>query len=76
MLESRFEARQGDRVARMVGRDQELALLLERWRQAKAGEGQLVLLTGRVCPIVCVSARRSEDWGTPHVPVGRLNRRE
>ena len=30
----------------MVGRDQELALLVERWRQAKAGEGQFVLLTG------------------------------
>ena len=30
----------------IVGRDQELALLLERWRQAEAGEGQVVLLTG------------------------------
>jgi predicted ATPase len=30
----------------MVGRDQELALLLERWEQAKAGEGQAVLLVG------------------------------
>ena len=30
----------------MVGRDQELALLMERWRRAKAGEGQFVLLTG------------------------------
>ena len=30
----------------MVERDQELALLLERWRQAKTGEGQVVLLTG------------------------------
>ncbi len=30
----------------MVGRDQELALLLERWTQAKAGEGQAVLLVG------------------------------
>ncbi len=30
----------------MVGRDQELALLLERWAQAKAGEGQGVLLVG------------------------------
>ena len=46
LVESRFEARQGDRLAQMVGRDQELALLVERWRQAKAGEGQLVLLTG------------------------------
>ena len=30
----------------MVGRDQELALLLERWARAKAGEGQGVLLVG------------------------------
>ena len=33
-------------MAPLVGRDQELALLLERWRQARRGEGQLVLLTG------------------------------
>ncbi len=45
-LESRFAARQGDGVAPIVGRDQELALLLERWRQARTGEGQLVLLVG------------------------------
>jgi class 3 adenylate cyclase len=43
----RFEARQaGSRLAPLVGRDQELALLLERWRLARGGEGQLVLLTG------------------------------
>ena len=45
-LESRFAARQAGGVAPLVGRDQELALLLERWRQARGGEGQLVLLTG------------------------------
>jgi class 3 adenylate cyclase/tetratricopeptide (TPR) repeat protein len=45
-LESRFAARRTGRVAPVVGRDQELALLLERWRQAESGEGQLVLLTG------------------------------
>ena len=45
-LESRFDARQTEELAAMVGRDQELALLLERWRQAKSGEGQMVLLTG------------------------------
>ena len=44
--ESRFEARQRGQLGAIVGRDQELALLLERWRQAKAGEGQVVLLTG------------------------------
>ena len=43
---SRFEARHGSTPLPMVGRDQELALLLERWRQAEAGEGQGVLLVG------------------------------
>jgi predicted ATPase/class 3 adenylate cyclase len=45
-LESRFEARSGPSLLPMVGRDQELALLLERWVQARAGEGQGVLLVG------------------------------
>jgi predicted AAA+ superfamily ATPase len=30
----------------IVARDQELALLMERWRQVKSGEGQVVLLSG------------------------------
>jgi class 3 adenylate cyclase/tetratricopeptide (TPR) repeat protein len=45
-VESRFDARQAAGVTAMVGREQELALLTERWRQAQAGEGQMVLLTG------------------------------
>ena len=45
-LESRFAARQGGGVAPLVGRDQELGLLLERWRQARSSEGQVVLLSG------------------------------
>jgi class 3 adenylate cyclase/predicted ATPase len=44
--ESRFAMRASGRLLPIVGREQELALLLERWRQAGAGEGQLVLLTG------------------------------
>jgi class 3 adenylate cyclase/predicted ATPase len=43
---SRFEARSGPSLSPMVGRDQELALLQERWGHAKAGEGQAVLLVG------------------------------
>ena len=43
---SRFAARQGGALTPIVGREQELALLLERWRQAQTGDGQLVLLTG------------------------------
>jgi class 3 adenylate cyclase len=43
---SRFEARRSGRPPPMVGRDRELALVLERWRRAAAGEGQAVLLVG------------------------------
>ena len=44
--ESRFEARLSGAVGEMVGRDHELGLIMERWRQAQGGDGQLVLLTG------------------------------
>ncbi len=43
---SRFEASHGAALTRFVGREQEVALLLERWRRAKDGEGQVVLLSG------------------------------
>ena len=36
--ENRFEALRATRTP-LVGRDEELALLLRRWQQAKAGEG-------------------------------------
>lgn len=45
-VESRFEARSSGTVAEMVGRDHELGIMLDRWRQSKSGEGQLLLLTG------------------------------
>ncbi|WP_280152229.1 AAA family ATPase [Piscinibacter sp. XHJ-5] len=44
--DSRYEARRGSDVTPMVGRDQELALLLGRWALARSGEGQAVLLAG------------------------------
>ncbi len=45
VLASRFEGR-ADALQPMVGRDHELGLLLERWSQAGADEGQAVLLVG------------------------------
>jgi class 3 adenylate cyclase/predicted ATPase len=45
-VQSRFEARATGAISTMVGRDNELALMLERWEHAKAGRGQLVLLSG------------------------------
>ncbi len=44
--EGRFEALHGMRLMSLVGRDQELALLLECWRRAKGGRGQVALLSG------------------------------
>jgi predicted ATPase len=43
--ESRFEALRTARTP-LVGRDEELALLQRRWRQAAAGEGCVVLVSG------------------------------
>src|SRR5262249_28049796 len=45
-IESRFEARQAHGMTPLVGRDEELHLLLRRWQQAKAGEGRVVLISG------------------------------
>lgn len=45
-LESRFSARSAKGILPLIGRDQELALILDRWTQVKSGEGQMVLLTG------------------------------
>jgi class 3 adenylate cyclase/tetratricopeptide (TPR) repeat protein len=45
--ESRFDAhRSGSDLTPLVGRGEELDLLLRRWSQAKDGEGQVVLLSG------------------------------
>ncbi|MFO1049382.1 MAG: adenylate/guanylate cyclase domain-containing protein [Geminicoccaceae bacterium] len=44
--DSRFEARRSGLLLPMFGREQELGLVLERWRRARAGEGQAVLLVG------------------------------
>jgi predicted ATPase/class 3 adenylate cyclase len=44
-VESRFEALRSGTTP-LVGRDEELDLLLRRWKQAKTGEGRVVLLSG------------------------------
>ena len=44
--EGRFEALHGSGLTDLVGREEELELLLRRWSKAKTGEGQVVLLSG------------------------------
>jgi hypothetical protein len=44
--EGRFEALHGGGLTELVGRDEELELLMRRCSKAKTGEGQVVLLAG------------------------------
>ena len=45
-VESRFDALHAGALTELVGREEELELLLRRWSKAKGGEGQVVLLSG------------------------------
>jgi class 3 adenylate cyclase len=44
--ESRFDALHTGGLTPLVGREEEMELLLRRWSKAKGGEGQVVLLSG------------------------------
>ncbi|MCK5366639.1 MAG: AAA family ATPase, partial [Gammaproteobacteria bacterium] len=45
-VQGRFEAVHRTGLTAFVGRDQEIALLMERWQAAKEGDGQIALLSG------------------------------
>jgi class 3 adenylate cyclase len=44
--ESRFEALHASGLTALVGREEEIELLLRRWSRTKTGEGRVVLLSG------------------------------
>jgi class 3 adenylate cyclase/predicted ATPase len=46
VVASRFEALRGSALSPLVGRDEEIELLLRRWARAEAGDGQVVLISG------------------------------
>jgi DNA-binding winged helix-turn-helix (wHTH) protein/predicted ATPase len=46
VVASRFEALHGSELTPLVGRDEEIDLLLRRWARAKAGDGQIILVSG------------------------------
>jgi len=57
--ESRFAATRAALLTPFVGREQEISLLLDRWRLASEGEGQVVVLSGeagigksRICEVL------------------------
>jgi class 3 adenylate cyclase len=45
-VESRFEALHASGVTELVGREEELEIIMRRWSKAKRGQGQVVLLSG------------------------------
>ena len=45
-VESRFDALHATGLTDLVGREEELEILLRRWSKAKSAEGQVVLLSG------------------------------
>ena len=67
-VEDRFEAAHGRSAAALVGRESELALLLERWRHAAEGEGQVIVLSGEpgVGKSRIARTLRSQLEGTAH----------
>jgi predicted ATPase/class 3 adenylate cyclase len=68
-VESRFEALHGSVLSPLVGRDEEIDLLLRRWARAKAGDGQVVLVSGEPgigkSRIVAALAQRLQS--EPHI---------
>ena len=69
--ESRFDALRGRHLIPLVGREEELHLLLSRWRRAADGEGQVVLLSGEagIGKSRLVQALRAELAGQPYTPL-------
>jgi class 3 adenylate cyclase len=45
-VESRFEAFHASGLTELVGREEEVEILLRRWSKAETGQGQVVLLSG------------------------------
>jgi class 3 adenylate cyclase/predicted ATPase len=70
-VESRFEAQHLSGTSPLLGREEELDLLLRRWEQAKRGEGRVVLLTGEPGIGKSRTARALRDHLSlePHTPL-------
>ena len=72
--DGRFEALHGQRVTPLIGREHELAMLLERWSWAKDGDGQVVLIAGEagIGKSRLLRALREKLAGEPHIAISHL----
>jgi class 3 adenylate cyclase/predicted ATPase len=66
--DGRFEALHGQRLTPLIGREHELAMLMERWNWAKDGDGQVVLIAGEagIGKSRLMHALREKLTGEPH----------
>jgi class 3 adenylate cyclase len=69
--ESRFDARRARHLTELVGRGEELEILLRRWQRIKQGEGQIVLISGEpgIGKSRLVHALQGRIADEPHTPV-------
>jgi predicted ATPase len=72
--DGRFEALHGHRVTPLIGREHELAILLERWNWAKDGDGQVVLIAGEagIGKSRLLRALRDKLTDEPHVAISHF----
>ena len=70
-VENRFEALRATGLAPLIGRTEEMELLLRRWQRAQAGEGRVVLLSGEagIGKSRLTAALREQIKGTPHLGI-------
>jgi class 3 adenylate cyclase len=67
-IESRFEALRMASLSPLIGREEEIDLLLRRWSRSKDGEGQTVLLSGEpgIGKSRIIAALQERLHGEPH----------
>jgi class 3 adenylate cyclase len=72
--DGRFEALHGQRLTPLIGREHELAMLLERWAWAKEGDGQVVLIAGEpgIGKSRLLRALREQLAGEPHLTLSHF----
>ena len=70
-VESRFAASRAGRDLPMVGRAHEMGLMLDRWRLARGGEGQIVTVIGEagIGKSRAIEALRAALAGEPHARI-------
>ena len=68
---SRFEASRSEVLTPLIGREQEVSLLLDRWQAAVDGDGQVVLLHGEagIGKSRMLAALRERLSGTKYIPM-------